>query len=120
MINKKITTSLAVAILLVGSIVDIDLTAEEKFAIPLMGRAEAYVDLATGRSKWNVYGLVYQDAFEKRKQILIPFGVELVSAGCIVGTPRYKRDLAYNQTIYAHLETDARRALAAPIIDDRD
>lgn len=50
--------------------------------------------------KWYVHGLIYQNAFDRFQQELLPYDIQLVSKGCIIGGDEYQKDIRNNQQIY--------------------
>lgn len=91
--------------------IEIDMASEEVFDFPIIGKISALIDLRDSQVNWYVYGLIDKKTLEMRQQQLKPFGIVLIESGCTVGGPTYKRDQAYNRTIYEGLPIAAQRAL---------
>lgn len=109
---KKFVASFALVILIgVMITIEIDMASEEIFDFPIFGKISALIDLRLSQPNWYVYGLIDKKTLEKRQEQLKPFGIMLIESGCTVGGPAYKRDQAYNRTIYEGLPIAAQRAL---------
>lgn len=116
MSKTKSITALVGAILIVAMLaIEIDSSSDEIFDFPILGKAEALIDLKLGHPKWFIYGLVYSDTLARRQELVSPFGIKIVAPGCLVGGPTYKRDQAYNGTVFQGLSEPARMALKTPI-----
>jgi hypothetical protein len=110
---KRFLIALTVVFFGVITMIEIDTSSDEFFDFPILGQIAALIDLRLDQPNWYVYGLMSGEALENRREQLKPYGITVVNSGCVVGGPTYKRDRAYNNTIYKGLSAAAQNALRA-------
>ena len=80
----------------------------------LHGRLRAIQDLGRGEPKFYLYGLIDAVSAMEISDAVSPFGLTPEFAGCLIGTPKYDADMAYNETI-----EQARRLSVSEILRSR-
>lgn len=113
--TKSIMALFGAIMLAIILTIELDASSDEVFDFPILGKVEALIDLKLGHPKWFIYGLVYADTLKKRQALVRPYGIDIVTPGCLIGGPTYMRDEAYNEAVFQGLSEPARIALKTPV-----
>lgn len=71
------------------------------------GRLQALGDIKGNRTKWYMYGLIPSDNQRYFEDRLASMSIKLFSRGCVIGTPEYERDMAYNEVVKKQTSIEA-------------
>ncbi len=71
------------------------------------GRLQALGDIKGNRTKWYMYGLITSDSQRYFEDRLASISIKLFSRGCVIDTPEYERDMAYNEVVRKQTTVEA-------------